>query len=202
MNTNRNYICPSCGENGPMNLFLAQKGQHQGNYFYVCQNNSCKFYLNTNLSTSHDIFEIFSNHGSFEYGHPFFACKKNKEYMKIKNDVWCNYMLTCPDCINVVRIVSLDIFIHFIDCTLACHVAIFRNLIRPYFNSIEILKFILKQNAITNVYPNMNEYKMFNDLHQCLLLIKNPEIVDFVTHNFGDIQLNQNSFHGTNYCEL
>ena len=63
----------------------------------------------------------------------------------------------------------------------------FDNVIKPYFDDIEILKFLLKQDIFfkSGTYKNQNGYFMYPELGRYLSRIKNSKVKYFVETEFG-----------------
>ena len=191
------YHCPKCNTIGHLQLFLAKQGENEGKYFYTCSENGCRFYLNTGLSTKHDIstFNMSANR--------FWKCE-NDGGITMQRDV----LIDCEDCISAIKIIMLDISTHIIHCTWGGHFqCLIDVLLIPFFDDLDMLKFILKgdHGADTNLfsnhidresvfsrllirdeYSNQNGYKMFSYLHQTLLEVNDESIKEFVKSEFGD----------------
>lgn len=196
------YHCPECNTIGHLQLFLAKQGEYEGKYFYTCSENGCRFYLNTGLNTKHD----FSNFRTGSDGTDWWECVKQDTGLILS--AGNNSLIDCEDCINVLKINMPDILCHLIKCTWGGHFQrIIDNIIVPYFDNLDILKFILKweHGAGTNLlsnhidresvfsrllirdeYSNENGYKMFSYLHQTLLEVNDENIKEFVKSEFGD----------------
>tara|TARA_B100002051_G_C16677273_1_gene607766 strand:- start:705 stop:1241 length:537 start_codon:yes stop_codon:yes gene_type:complete len=166
MKTEFEYSCPKCDTIDYFNLYLAKEGEYKNKYFYTCQNNDCQFYLNTNLYTSLDLKYLLSS----------------ENYKKDDSE---NY-------INAIKIRMPDIITHFIDCSWGAHyMFLYREMIYPHLNNVDILKFVLKYSSvISDEYNNPNGYKMFRDLHSSLMTIKDEKINNFIVEEFGAIGIN------------
>ena len=121
----KSYHCPKCETIGPLQLFLARKGEHEGKYFYTCSESGCRFYLNTGLNTKHD----FSNFNSGGDGIHCWECE-NDGLRKLWSE---DLSLNCEDCINAIKINMLETLCHFIECGWSAHfMTMLNKIIIPY----------------------------------------------------------------------
>ena len=83
----------------------------------------------------------------------------------------------------------LDILTHFIECRWGGHYGyLFSNVIKPYLDNLELLKFFLKSNnVIIDEFNNNNGYKMFNGLYEMLLQVDNVQIKEFIKSEFEEV---------------
>ena len=176
MLTSHEYYCPDCSHLGRMKRLKAKQGEWKNKYFYTC-NNNCKFYLNTNLSTKLNV----SNYSTSEdfYGHMI-------EDLKIPN------IHQSKEAINTIKILMPDLIVHILVCTMGGHQSlIIREMIVPYLDDVEILKFVLKHSdsngdkRLYKGYLKNDRYKMNDFLHLVLLKVKSKEIHKFIINEFG-----------------
>ena len=175
--TPHKYECPKCC----ITNYLKLKVNEESKYIYVCNNDLCDFHLNTNRMTSHKFLSLEGTLG----GKQLWEGSKDK----------CNYFHShintkCLDCINASKISMLSFFTHFLTCNWgACYHTIFNQAIKPYFDDVEVLKFLLKQYKFfkPGTYRNRNGYFMYPELDRYLLRINNSKIKDFVRNEFREI---------------
>jgi hypothetical protein len=176
--TEYNYTCPKCNLYEKMELLLAKQGEFQNQYFYTCSTQVCRFYLNTGINTKHD----FSNFRIRSDGANWWKCENNG----LRNLLERDSSLDCEDCINAIKINMLDILSEFVECTWGVHyMTVFENIIKPYLDNLEMLKFFLQStDTIIDEYNNVNGYKMYGDLHHMLNGVENIQINKFIQSEF------------------
>ena len=171
------YYCPNCNHLDNMKRLKAKQGEWKNKYFYTC-NNNCKFYLNTNLSTNLNI-SNYSTSGDF--------------YGQMIEDLKIPSIHQSKDAINTIKILMPDLIVHILGCTWGGHQSlIIREMIVPYLDDLNILKFVLKHSdsngdkRLYKGYLNNDKYKMNDFLHMVLLKVKNKEIHEFIINEFGE----------------
>jgi len=189
MYSTHKYHCPECDFLDEMKLLKAKQGVWKDNYFYTCKSNNCKFYLNTNLSTNLNI-SNYSASGDFSG--------------QIIDELNISNIHESTESINVIKILMPDLLAHIVGCRWGGHQTyIIREMIIPYLNDLDILKFVLKYAQITYAGDNIlhkgylenNEYRMNNFLHLVLLKVKSEKIHNFIIDEFGDIKDDDLSHH-------
>ena len=173
--TQEKYNCPKCYSIDFLRLIQNEKSE----YIYECINDFCDFNLNTYITTSHKFLSLEVSFGGQLW-------EGNND--RCNNNFNSHVNTECLECINSLKISMLPFLTHFLSCTWgACYNTMFSNVINPYFDDIEILKFFLKQDRFFKpaTFRNKNGYFMYSELGSYLKRINCSQLQDFLRTEFG-----------------
>lgn len=175
--TQEKYKCPQCNSID----FLKLSQNNKSEYIYECinENRICNFNLNTYITKSHKFLSLDVSYGGQLWEGNHHRCN---------NDFNSHLNTECLECINSLKICMLPFLTHFHSCTWgACYNTMFSNVIKPYFDDIEILKFFLKQDRFFKpaTFRNKNGYLMYSELGSYLKRINCSQLQDFLRTEFG-----------------
>jgi hypothetical protein len=175
--TQEKYQCPQCSSIDFLKLMQNNKSE----YIYACINDSrvCNFNLNTYITNSHKFLSL-----DVSYGGQLWEGNNDR----CNNNFNSHLNTECLECINSLKISMLPFLTHLNSCTWgACYNTMFSNVISPYFDDIEVLKFFLKQHILFNpgTYKNKNGYFMYSDLGSYLKRINCSQVKHFLNTEFG-----------------
>ncbi|MBC8553469.1 MAG: topoisomerase DNA-binding C4 zinc finger domain-containing protein [Candidatus Brocadiales bacterium] len=159
--------CPDC--NRQLDLKLCSKGVFRNLYFWGCTNfPNCHFILNTHVPEN-------------EY----------TDQIKMNLDIFHTLLREPTDEVVNGFKANMGLYLeHFITCRWGAHFNdLFDNIIQPYFDDVNLLKFILKSDIIrseSNIIVSDYGEKIFYELFRYLVKVEDKSIKEYLASTFPE----------------
>lgn len=169
------FVCLICGQE--LSVKFVPFGREKPEYVYYCKNNEHRYFAvsTDRLFWKNDLYNFINpkSNGMGYYLHEML--KQVNISDKLKIELFIKYKM-------------YDILAHYVGCRVGgCFAAIFRYILIPYLEDVDVLSTLLKSHVIEdrgNIIVSENGEKIYYSLYYDFMLVKSTNIKAYLIKTF------------------